>query len=105
MKTYLGIDVGAISVKAALLLEAAHAESILGGNGQQSALARVAIIAVAAAMALERIGVGEQIVETAFALILGAIAVAAAIAFGVGGRDLAKRQLEEWSEKLKRGRR
>jgi hypothetical protein len=66
-----------------------------------SVLARVAIIGVAAAMALERIGVGESIVQTVFTLVLGAMAVAVAIAFGVGGRDLAKQHLEEWSQKLK----
>jgi hypothetical protein len=66
-----------------------------------SAVARVAIIGVAAAMALVRIGVGAEIVQTAFTLILGAAAVAAAIAFGIGGRDLAKQQLEEWSKKMK----
>ena len=37
------------------------------------------------------------IVMLAFGLILGSAAVAAAIAFGLGGRDWAARQLEEWS--------
>jgi uncharacterized membrane protein YedE/YeeE len=38
----------------------------------------------------------NEIIELAFGLLLGSIAVAAAIAFGVGGRDLAARQLETW---------
>ena len=42
MKTYLGIDVGAVSVKAALLVDAAQAEGLLRGNGHQPLLRRVA---------------------------------------------------------------
>ena len=36
----------------------------------------------------------------AFGLLLGAIAVAAAIAFGIGGRDLATDTLKKWKEQL-----
>ncbi|NLX57990.1 MAG: hypothetical protein GXY74_02750, partial [Phycisphaerae bacterium] len=63
--------------------------------------ARIAIIVVAAAMALQRIGVGDNIVLVAFVAIIGMVAIAAAIAFGIGGRDLAKRRLEEWDQKLR----
>jgi hypothetical protein len=34
----------------------------------------------------------------AFGLILGAVAVAVAIAFGIGGRDLASKKLNEWNQ-------
>jgi len=64
-------------------------------------VARIAIIVLAAAMALQRIGVGENIVLAAFIAIIGMVTVAAAIAFGIGGRDLAKRRLEEWDQKLR----
>jgi len=90
----LGLYLAALAARAIQASSITYAVSL-------SLLARVAIIGVAAAMALERIGVGKNIVETAFTLILGTVAVALAVAFGVGGRDLAKQHLEEWSRKLK----
>jgi len=41
-------------------------------------------------------------VNLAFALILGAAAVAAAIAFGVGSRNAAARLVDHWAERLHR---
>jgi len=65
--------------------------------GRLALVARAAIIALAVAMGLQQMGFGEDIINLAFGLILGAIAIAAAIAFGVGGRDLAARELEHWT--------
>ena len=48
-------------------------------------LARVAIIVFAVAMALDQIGVANDIVNMAFGLILAGAALAAALAFGLGG--------------------
>ena len=59
--------------------------------------ARIAIIGLATAMALEQTGVAQEIVRLAFTLILGAIAVAAAIAFGLGARDAAARTVDRWT--------
>ena len=36
----------------------------------------------------------------AFGMTVGAIAVAVALAFGLGGRDVAARQVEEWREQI-----
>jgi hypothetical protein len=47
------------------------------------------------AMALEQIEVAWGVVRTAFTLTFGAVMLAAAIAFGLGGRSLAQRFLEE----------
>jgi hypothetical protein len=58
--------------------------------------ARIAIIVLAAAMALQHVGVAEDIVTLAFGLVLGAIAVAAAIAFGLGGKDAASETVTQW---------
>jgi hypothetical protein len=64
--------------------------------GLLSVIARVAILVLAGAMALRQMGLANDIIALAFGLTLGAVAVAAAIAFGIGGRDIAKRKLEEW---------
>jgi len=72
-------------------------------NARRLALvARVVILALAGAMALRQTGLANEIVNLAFGLTLGAVAVAFAIAFGLGGRDLASRTLEEWREKQKK---
>ncbi len=66
-------------------------------------VARVAIIAFAGAMGLTTMGFAEQIVIIAFALFFGAIAVAVALAFGLGGRESASKQVAEWADSLKKG--
>lgn len=63
--------------------------------------ARISIIALSGAMALQQMGIATDIVNLAFGLLLGAIAVAVAIAFGLGGRDVAAEQLREWLSTFK----
>ncbi|WP_172820798.1 mechanosensitive ion channel [Cyanobium sp. NIES-981] len=63
--------------------------------------ARVGILGFSGAMALQQIGVAPSIVTLAFGLVLGSIAVAAAVAFGVGGREVAAEQLREWRDALR----
>ncbi len=76
------------------------------GSGAQNAdllstIARTAISILAGAMALRQMGIAPEIINTAFTLLLGAGAVAVAIAFGIGGRDTAAKLVEEWRAKLK----
>ena len=65
-----------------------------------SLLARVAILFIAGSMALQQMGVGEKIIIIAFGTILGAFAVAVAVAFGIGGRDIASNYLKKWTKDL-----
>ncbi|MCW5852728.1 MAG: mechanosensitive ion channel [Anaerolineae bacterium] len=58
-------------------------------------VARAAILYLAGAMALRQMGLANEIINLAFGLLLGAIAVAAALAFGLGGREEAARVLED----------
>lgn len=64
------------------------------------AVARIAVIVFAVMMALQQVGVGQQLITTAFGLILGAVCLALALAFGLGGRDVASRILEEEYRRL-----
>ena len=66
--------------------------------------ARIAILLLAGAMALRQMGLADEIITLAFGLTFGAVAVAAAIAFGIGGRDVAARKLEEWEKDLRHDR-
>ncbi len=73
-------------------------------SGQSTLLAtaaKVAILVLAGAMALRQMDVAEDIINMAFGLVLGAAAVAAALAFGMGGRDLARQELERWGQGLR----
>ncbi|MEM6789548.1 MAG: mechanosensitive ion channel [Myxococcota bacterium] len=58
-------------------------------------IVRVAIVAVAAMVALQQLGVGNQLIAIAFTLVLGAVALAFALAFGLGGRDVAGKVLDQ----------
>ncbi|MFN3668794.1 MAG: mechanosensitive ion channel [Brevundimonas sp.] len=73
-----------------------------GADGFASTLVRWATIALATAMGLRFMGIADDVVLLAFGLILGAAAVAAALAFGLGGRDAAGRVADSWADKITR---
>ncbi|HET7876910.1 MAG TPA: hypothetical protein VFN71_15410 [Methylomirabilota bacterium] len=55
-------------------------------------LARYAIVAFTVAVTLEELGIAPELVRSAFVILFGAVALAAALAFGLGCKDLAR----EW---------
>ncbi|WP_407927808.1 mechanosensitive ion channel [Hydrogenophaga crassostreae] len=59
-------------------------------------IARYAILALVIAMGLRAMGIADDIVNLAFGLTLGAIAVAVALSFGLGGREAAGKLAEHW---------
>jgi hypothetical protein len=61
-------------------------------------LAKVVVITISAFMALQQLGVAADIVTTAFTLILGAAALAFALAFGIGNMKLAGEMTRRWYE-------
>jgi len=64
-------------------------------------LAKAAIVVFALGISLKNLDIADEIVALTFGLLLGAIAVAAAIAFGIGSKDIAGREMEAWVKKLK----
>ncbi len=52
-------------------------------------------------MALRQMGLADEIVNLAFGLTLGALAVAFALAFGLGGREAAGEELKAWIRQIK----
>jgi len=71
------------------------------GLQQADSIARVAYYGTAVfvvAAILEILGIASEMVRTGFILVFGSICVALAIAFGIGGRDIAARYLEKWFE-------
>lgn len=79
---------------------------IASSGGRQARIlghaARISIIALITAMALKQMGIASNIVDLAFGLLTGAVAVAIAVAFGLGGKDIATQQLREWMDSFKR---
>lgn len=83
------------------------AVGIIGGNVLATFLAKVSgsklfgefirygVIIFAVFMTLDQLKFAQTIVNTSFTMLLGAFAVAFALAFGLGGRDFAAKQLEK----------
>jgi len=59
-----------------------------------ASLVRLLIIIFFVTMAMEQIGLGRRVVLIAFSIAFGAVMMGTAIAFGLGGRDVARRFLE-----------
>ena len=66
-------------------------------------IARFAVVGVFLAFALHTMGIAESIVNLAFGLTLGAAAVAFALAFGLGGREAAGKQLDRFFSNINKG--
>jgi small-conductance mechanosensitive channel len=67
-------------------------------------LLRVGIYVIAGFMALQELGVATTIVTSAFIISLGALSIAAAVAFGLGNRELAGRVTRDWYERRRSAR-
>jgi len=57
--------------------------------------AHTALLVLAAAMALEHLGVGRQVILASFTIAFGGVVFAFALAFGLAGRDMAREFLEK----------
>ena len=91
-----GVVVFAIGLYLANLAQKVVASSGTPQSQILGQIARLAIITFVGAMALQQMGIAASIVNLAFGLLLGAVAVAMAISFGLGGRDVASEQLRDW---------
>jgi hypothetical protein len=65
-------------------------------------LVRILIMGLVIAMGLRAMGIADSIVNLAFGLTLGAVAVAFALAFGLGGRQPAEQVLNDLIDKCKK---
>jgi small-conductance mechanosensitive channel len=69
------------------------------GSSVTGSIAQYGIIVFAAFAALTQLGIAEELIVPTFLILLGAVALAAAIAFGLGGRDAAQRLVEKAYDK------
>jgi len=70
------------------------------GNGYLTPVAKFAIMGIFLAFALHTMGIAESIVNLAFGLTLGSVAIAFALSFGLGGREAAGKQMEKFFNKF-----
>ena len=100
---YLPLAISAVIILGLALFAASWAENLILKRFSDSKLlawaARAAILVLAVFMILNQLGIATSIVNSAFIIILGAIAVAFAIAFGIGGRGFAENLLRELENK------
>lgn len=96
-RVLFGAVIIALGVLLANILAAAATRDDSPSSEILATFVRWGVIALAAAVGLSFMGLANNIIAIAFGLILGSVAVAVAIAFGVGGREAARKMLERWT--------
>ena len=91
---------GVILIVGNFLSTIAHKKLSASGSTGLANIARVAIIGLVLAMGLKAMGLADNIVNMAFGFTLGSVAVALALAFGLGGRDAARTITNHLAKKI-----
>ncbi|OYO13063.1 hypothetical protein BI335_14005 [Enemella evansiae] len=89
---------GGVVIAAGIFLAGLLARTI--GGGPVAQIVRWATIVLFAAMGLKYMGLADSIVNLAFGALVVGGAAAAALAYGLGGRDAAARQLNKLERKV-----
>ena len=71
------------------------------GGATLSRVGKGGVIVLAVFMALQQLGIATEIVTTAFAILFGAVALALALAFGLGNRELAGEVTRSWYDQYR----
>jgi hypothetical protein len=81
-----------------LILASTHS---LHGGPTLARVGKAGVVVLAVFMALQELGVATNIVTTAFAILFGAVALAASLSFGLGNRELAGEITRAWYNRYK----
>ncbi|MBU4143112.1 mechanosensitive ion channel [Patescibacteria group bacterium] len=96
-----GLLIGALILIIGNFLSTLAYKALSESSGKGIAnIARMAILGLVLAMGLKAMGLADNIVSLAFGFTIGGVAVAAAVAFGLGGRDAAKAVTDNWASKI-----
>jgi hypothetical protein len=100
--TLLGsVIFGAVIIAAAIAIAKLVSTVVRASGGANAELTakivHIAIIVLGTAIGLRFMGLADDIINLAFGLILGAMAVAFALAFGLGGREAARMMVQRLS--------
>jgi hypothetical protein len=91
------IVAGAVATAIATLVERTMGDTPTGGIVKT--VAPVLVMAIAMFMILDQLEIATNIVTITYAALIGAVALGMALAFGLGGRDVAARLLESAYQK------
>jgi Mechanosensitive ion channel, conserved TM helix len=80
------------------LVRGATAEAGLGSPDLLASIARIAVWAFAIVIAVNQIGIATTLINTLFMAVVGAVALALGLAFGLGGRETAAQIVRNWYE-------
>jgi hypothetical protein len=64
-------------------------------SGLIGRVVKLTVFILSVTMSLEQLGIGSSTIVVAFAIVFGGVILALALAFGLGGRDVAKEYLEK----------
>ncbi|MFL5585096.1 MAG: hypothetical protein ACJ78K_09555, partial [Gemmatimonadaceae bacterium] len=78
------------------VVRGATAEGGFANPETLSNVVRTTVWAFAIVVAINQLGIATNLINTLFVGLVSALAIALGIAFGLGGRDLAARTLENW---------
>ena len=87
----IGIGILVANFVANILRAAGRSESMIS-------LVKISIIVLSAVLGIRAMGFADDLILLGFGLALGAAAIAAAIAFGLGGREVAGELLARWTK-------
>jgi ABC-type multidrug transport system fused ATPase/permease subunit len=94
--------IGGIAANAlANLVRASTAEANFSNPGLIAKVARVAVWAFAIVVAVNQLGIAENLIDILFMAIVGAAALAFGLAFGLGGRETAARMWQRTYERTR----
>jgi len=78
------------------LVRGSTAQAGLGNPDLLATIARVAVWGFGIVIAVNQIGIAQTLVNTLFMGFIGALALAAGLAFGLGGRETAAQIVQNW---------
>lgn len=87
-----GVAAGAL----ANLVRGATAEAGFDNPDTLANVTKVVVWSFAVVIAVNQLGIAQTLINTLLTGVVGAAALAAGLAFGLGGRDLAARKLDNW---------
>lgn len=89
--------IGGIAARAlGNIVRGATAEGGFTNPETLSNVVRTTVWAFAIVVAINQLGIATNLINTMFTGFVGALAIALGLSFGLGGRDLASRTLENW---------
>ena len=97
--------IGGIAARAlGNIVRGATAEAGFANPDTLANVVRTTVWAFAIVVAINQLGIATNLINTMFTGVVAALAIALGLSFGLGGRDLASRTLENWYDQAQEAR-